>query len=87
MGLIRLYAIGFMILTIIYIFLSLRGRWQCRNRLEAEFDTGGIEGSRDDYVADGLKEFEGSLRRKLVLLVYVLPMLAVLTLIYVTNFM
>ncbi len=87
MGLIRLYAIGFVGLTIIYIFLSLRGRWRRRAKLEEEFDAGSIEGSKDDYVASGLKEYEGSLRRKLVLLVYILPMLAVLILIYVTNFM
>lgn len=84
---IRLFVIAFVVLTAIYIYLSLRQRWRCKNALEDEFDAGGIEGDRDEYVEQGLVEYKGSLRRKLILGVYVVPLLIVTSLIYVMNFM
>lgn len=86
-GGIRLFAIGFVVLTVIYAYLSIRQRWRCRRALEAAFDAGGIEGSREDYVAQGLLDYERSLRRKLILGVYILPLMVVLVTIYVVNYM
>ncbi len=86
MGLIRLYTLGFVGLTIIYVFLSLRARWRCKAALEAEYDAGGIKGSREDFVDAGLAEYAGSLRRKLILGVYVVPVVVILTILYVVNF-
>lgn len=86
-GAIRLFAIAFVVLTIVYFYLSIRQRWRTRHTLEEEFDQGGIDGDRDTYVEEGLKEYESSLRRKLILGVYIVPMLVVAVLIYVTNFM
>jgi len=86
-GAIRLFAIAFAILTLVYFWLSIRQRWRARNRLEEEFDRGDGDGDRDTYIRDGMREYEGSLRRKLILAVYIVPLLIVTTLIYVTNFM
>lgn len=86
-GGIRLFAIGFVVLTVIYAYLSIRQLWRCRRALEATFDAGGIEGSREDYVAQGLLDYERSLRRKLILGVYILPLMVVLVTIYVVNYM
>lgn len=86
-GGIRLFAIAFVVLTVIYAYLSLMQRWRCRKQLEAEFDAGGLDGSREDYVAKGMAEYQASFRRKLILGVYIIPLLVVITLIYVTNYM
>ena len=46
-----------------------------------------MEGDRETYVSEGMKDYESSLRRKLILGVYIVPLLIVATIIYVTNFM
>ena len=84
---IRLFVIAFVVLSVIYVYLSIRKRWQARNELEAEFDAGGVEGDRDTYIEEGMREYQSSLRRKLILGVYVVPLLVVATLIYVMNYM
>ncbi len=84
---IRLFIIAFVILTLVYIYLSIRQRWRCKRALEVEYDAGGDLGDRDTYIDNGLKEYESSLKRKLILGVYVVPMLIVVVMIYVTNFM
>lgn len=84
---IRLIIMGFAVLTVIYIVLSLWSRWKCRQRLAREFDEQGLSGDRDDYIATGLRDYDHSLRRRLILGVYVVPMVVFGTLIYVMNFM
>ena len=86
-GGVRLFAIAFVVLTVIYAYLSLMQRWRCRKQLEAEFDAGGIDGARDDYIDKGMAEYRGSFRRKLILGVYIIPLMVVMTLIYVSNYM
>jgi hypothetical protein len=41
---------------------------------------------RDTFVQEGLTRYDSSLRRKLILGVYVVPTLLVMLLIYLTNF-
>ena len=41
--------------------------------------------SRDDFVEAGMAAYQSGFRRKLILLVYVIPTIAVATLIYVIN--
>ena len=86
-GAIRLFAIAFVILTVVYIYLSIRQRMRTRRALRDEFDEGGIEGDRETYVEEGLKDYEDSIRRKLILGVYIVPLVLVLVMIYLTNFM
>lgn len=84
---IRLFIIAFVILTAVYIYLSIRQRWRTRRALEDEFDQGGIDGDKDTFVEEGLKDYQESLRRKLILGVYIVPLIIVTVMIYVTNFM
>ncbi len=83
----RLFAIGFIVLSVVYLYLSLRQRWRCRRALEDEYDQGHIKGDRDAFIEAGLKEYQGSLRRKLIWGVYIVPLVLVALLIYVTNFL
>ncbi len=84
---VRLFLFAFIGLTILYFYLSIRQRWRCRRRLEAEFDAGGVNGSREDYVAQGMRAYEHSLRRGLVLGVYIVPLAGIVAMIYIMNFM
>jgi hypothetical protein len=86
LALLRLSVVGFVILTIIYIALSLYSRAVRRGKLEAEWDDEGMTGDKDAWVEKGLREYDGSLRRKLILGVYIVPVTLVMLLIYFVNF-
>ncbi|MBO9473905.1 hypothetical protein J7413_10190 [Shimia sp. R10_1] len=87
MALLRLTVIGFILLTIIYVCLSLYSRAVRRSKLRAEWDEEGMTGDKDAFIEQGLQEYDGSLRRKLILGVYIVPVTCVAILIYVINFM
>ncbi|MEP2532298.1 hypothetical protein [Shimia sp.] len=85
-ALFRLSAIGFVVLTVIYICLSLYSRSVRRGKLEAEWEEENMTGDRDLWIDQGLQDYDGSLRRKLILGVYIVPVTLVITLIYFMNF-
>lgn len=82
----RLVIIGFIVLSVIYFFLSLYSRAVRRGKLEAQWDDEGGPGTRDEFIRNGLEDYNGSLRRKLILGVYVVPSVIVALIIYFTNF-
>lgn len=82
----RLMFVGFIVLTIIYVCLSLYSRSVRRGKLRAEWDEGGKSDDRDAFVQQGLEDYDGSLRRKLILGVYVVPFTLMCVVIYLTNF-
>lgn len=82
----RLAVVGFVVLTIVYVCLSWYSRSVRRDKLEAEWDEEGMTGDREAFVDEGLREYDGSLRRKLIWGVYIIPVTAVITLIYFMNF-
>ncbi len=87
-GWLRLAVIGLFFLTIVYICLSWYSRSVRREKLEKQFDASeGQQGPREQFIDDGLKAYEGSLRAKLIWGVYVIPIILVVVMIYVTNFM
>ena len=86
MALARLMVVGFVVLTIIYVALSLYSRSVRRGKLEREWDEEGQPGDRDAFIEKGLQDYDGSLRRKLILGVYVVPVGVVTLIIYLTNF-
>jgi hypothetical protein len=45
-----------------------------------------MTGDRDAFVQQGLDDYDGSLRRKLILGVYVIPFVLMCVVIYLTNF-
>ncbi|WP_135501634.1 hypothetical protein [Roseovarius aestuariivivens] len=82
----RLVIVGFVVLTVIYISLSLYSRAVRRGKLETWWEEEGRPGDRDTYVREGLQDYDHSLRRKLILGVYVVPCLVVGVIIYFVNF-
>ena len=92
-ALVRLLVVGFIVLTVIYVCLSLYSRAVRRGKLEKSWeeehgpDDGSDNPARDSFVEQGLQDYDGSLRRKLILLVYILPISAMMGIIYVINYM
>ena len=82
----RLMIIGFIVLTVIYVSLSLYSRSVRRGKLAEWWEEEGRPGDKDAYIEAGLKDYEGSLRRKLIWGVYIVPIMVVMLIIYFTNF-
>ncbi len=73
-------------LSVIYASLSLYARARRRDNLEAEWEEEASAGDRDTFIRAGLAEYDHSLRRRLILGVYVIPIVLIGTVIYFTNF-
>ncbi|NSX53432.1 hypothetical protein [Parasulfitobacter algicola] len=86
MAVLRLIFVGFFILTIIYGIAALYSRSVRKAKLAQEWDTEIQQGDRDAFIREGLREYSGSFRRKLLFGIYIVPVLVILTIIYITNF-
>ena len=86
LALLRLLGVGFVVLTVVYAGLSLWSRRVRRRKLEAEWDAAQGPGGRDAFVAEGLADYDRTLRRKLILGVYVIPLCLIGLIVYLTNF-
>jgi hypothetical protein len=88
LGLVRLALILLVGLTIIYVMLALYFRSLRKENLEKEWDEApqsDAPGARDEFIAAGMAEYRGSLRRKLLLGVYVVPVVLIGVVTYLTN--
>jgi Ca2+/Na+ antiporter len=86
MGVVRLFVVAFVVLTVIYVSISLYSRAVRREKLEREWDEEIREGDREAFVKEGLADYDGSLRRRLILAVYIIPVAIVGTIIYLVNY-
>lgn len=74
------------VLTVIYWSLVFWFRAAERDRLEAEWEREQPPLPRHTFVENGIRDYGGSLRRKLLWGVYVVPITAICLLIYIMNF-
>lgn len=92
-GFARLAVFGLIGMTIAFWLLRIYFSSTQREELEKAWDEehpadqpgGGDSAARDAYIEGGMAEYRKSLGRKLIWLVYVIPTLAVLLLLYLTN--
>ena len=84
-AIIRLAVAGFVILTLVYFLVGIYSRSVRREKLEKEFDAGGIAGVRGAYVEAGLLAYKRGLRYRLIWLVYVIPTVLVAVVVYIVN--
>jgi hypothetical protein len=82
----RLIIVGFIVLTVIYLSLSLYSRSVRRTKLRQKWEEDIRRGDRDAYVRRGLKIYDRSLRRKLLWGVYIVPVVTIAVVIYLVNF-
>lgn len=85
-AIIRLVVFGFLGLSVVYILVSLYSQSVRRERLEKKFDAGGVDGDRDEYIRSGMIAYQHGLRRKLIWLVYIIPMAVVAVTVYLVNY-
>lgn len=88
MQFVRLFFLMFVVLSIVYWLVSVYSRSVRTEKLEKRWDAEKPAGvDRDAYVRAGLMKYDSSLRKRLILLIYVLPYIFVFGAIYVTNYM
>ena len=85
-AILRLVFFGFIGLTVVYWLVAIYSRSVRRERLEKEYDAGDVEGDRDDYIKAGMDQYEHGLRRKLIVLVYIIPAVVVAVTVYFVDY-
>lgn len=83
--------LGFVILTVAYVLVSIYSRSVRREKLEKAWDTdpareGAAKTERDAYIEAGMEAYRHGLRRKLIWLVYIIPMAVVMITVYFVNY-
>ena len=78
-------AIGIILMVVVHFLVATWLKSLRREELEKEWDAGSVPGDREDYIARGMAAYAHSLRRKVAVLVYILPTLAILATIYLVN--
>ncbi len=85
-GFFRLLGFALVVLTVFYVLIGLYARSVRREALEKQWDRGNGTGSRDEFIRHGMDRYRGILRWKLLIGVYVVPIVGLAVLIYVLNF-
>lgn len=81
----RLMGMTFIALSLVFVSLWFYARAARREKLEAQWDEKQGPGRKESFVKAELSDYEGTLKRKLILGVYVIPLFLMAILIYVTN--
>lgn len=81
----RLMGMALVVLTIVFVSLWFYARAAKREKLEVQWDKDQGPGRRESFVQAEMMAYEGSLKRKLIWGVYVIPSTLLAVLIYVTN--
>ena len=83
---VRLIVFGFLILTVIYVCLFFYSRSVRKSKLREWYQDSDKSMDEDTFVDEGLKEYDTSIRPKLLLGVYIVPIVTICVIIYLTNF-
>ena len=91
MGVLYLLVGGFTLLTAVYLVVSAYSASVRREKLEKEWDgdparEGASDADRFAFIEQGMDAYRHGLRRKLIVLVYIVPVAFVLLTIYLVNF-
>lgn len=90
MGFLRLIVFGFIGLSIIYLMIAFYSRSVRREKLENQWaedhPDGGDPIARDAFINEGMARYQSGIRPKLILLVYVVPMIMVAVIHILTTY-
>ena len=82
----KLILVMLVVSSIAYVSLWFYIRAAQSERLERDWEAEGRPGNREVYIREGLDRQTLATRRKLLLGVYVVPILLVTTIVYLTNY-
>jgi hypothetical protein len=85
MGGIRLAVFGVLALGVIFLLASVYSRSVRREKLENQWDADIKTGDRDTYIRDGMTDYDRGFRKRLLWLIFVVPVIVVGTVIVLVN--
>lgn len=74
------------VLTLVSWLVQAYSRSIRRERLEKRFDQGDVPGNREAYIRVGMADYDHGLRRRLIWLVYIIPLGAMAIALWVVNY-
>jgi len=75
-----------LILSAVYAVLSISGRHKAKKRLKAEYDAEQLGVSQKEYLARGLAKYDRSMKPKLFLFVFILPIVIIAGLMFLAQY-
>lgn len=76
-----------LILCLIYAVLSASGRMRQRLRLKSEYKAADTDKTdKEDFMAKGMTKYDRSMRPKLFLFVFIIPIVVIGVLIYLSQY-
>lgn len=85
-GFIKNLVIIVAVLTAVYWALTYIGRKRAADKVRGDFNAETTELSEADYMAQGIAKYQKSLRRKLIVGVYLIPLFFAGVLIYLAQY-
>ena len=85
-GLVRNLVIIIAVLTVIYWVLSYIGRRRAADKVRGDYSAGKTELTEDAFMDAGIARYQKSLRRKLIVGVYLIPLFFAGVLIYLAQY-
>lgn len=85
-GIIRNLIIILVLLTAVYAVLSFLSRRRARDRIAGEYAGAETDMPKEDFIDTGLRKYQRSYRPKLIIGVYLIPLMVASLLIYLANF-
>ncbi|MEZ5887922.1 MAG: hypothetical protein R3D56_13730 [Paracoccaceae bacterium] len=89
-AILRLLVFAFIGLSVFYLLLGAYWRSLRRESLEKQWDAAPPEGQgqteRAAFIAKGMAAYERGLKKKLLWLVYIIPMILIVIIAYVQNY-
>jgi Ca2+/Na+ antiporter len=89
-GWLRLLAMALVGLTVVYVLVSIYSKSVRRESLEKEWDTdpareGMPTAEREAFIEDGMESYRHGLKRRLLWLIYIIPMIVFVIITTVVN--
>jgi hypothetical protein len=85
MGWLRLWFMALIGLTVVYVIVGIYSRSVRREKLEDRWVEEELEGDRDAWIEAGMKAYDRGLKKKLLWLIYIIPMAAFGAIIFFVN--
>ncbi len=80
--------LGFFVLiglTVVYVLTSIYSRSVRREKLEKRWAAENLEGDRDTWIEAGMKAYDRGLKKRLLWLIYIIPMAAFTAIFFYVN--
>lgn len=85
LGWLRLAVVAMIGLSVVYFLVSIYSRSVRREKLEKRWDAEKLEGDRDTWIEAGMKAYDGGLKRRLLWLIFIIPMVAFTAIFFYVN--